>query len=114
MFTVECAIRKNGSSESENFLGSMTVADKAKIMRIIKRLANKGKIFNIQQFNKLDKKIFEFKHYQTRILMYYCPNYRFALTHGFYKKGKKAPKVEIKRANQIMNEYDKIREEMEL
>ena len=113
-YIVECAIRMSGSSESEDFLDSMTVPDRAKIMKLIKRLANVGRIYNKEQFEKIEGKIWQFKHYQTRILMYYLAGQRFALTHGYYKKGKRTPKPEIERANQIMNEYDEIRKGMEL
>ena len=112
-FTIECAIRKGGSSESQDFLDSMSIADKAKIIKVIKRLANVGRIINTEQFKKVEGKIWEFKYYQTRIFMYYCARQRVVLTNGFYKKGDKIPKEEIKRANQIMNEYNEIKGGME-
>ena len=108
-FTVECAIRKNGSSESKVFLDSLSKTDRAKIFRIIKRYADIGHIYNKQQFKKVEGKIWEFKHYQTRILMYNCGKQRIALTHGYQKKVKRIPRKEIERANQIMNEYEEIK-----
>ena len=109
IFTVECAIKENGNSESEVFFESLDDSNKAKIVRIIKRFADIGKIFNNEQFRKVEGPIWEFKNYQTRVLMYHCPNHCIALTHGFIKKGPKIPKKEIDRANQIKREYDSTR-----
>lgn len=111
-FIVECAIREDGSSDSKAFLDSMDIKKRAKIVKLIERFADFGVIHNKEQFKKVEGKIWEFKHFQTRILMYHCAIQCIALTTGFFKKGNKIPKTKIDRANQIMNEYNKIREGM--
>jgi phage-related protein len=82
---------------------------KAKIISIIKRFSDSGKIFNQKQFRKVEGRLFEFKYYQTRVIMYHCARGCIALTNGFSKKTKKTQKEEIERANRIMAEYDEIR-----
>lgn len=111
-FTVECAISAKGASESNDFLLGLDKKLKAKITAIITRFADLGKIVNSEHFKKVEGDFWEFKHYQTRIIMYYCEQGHIALTNGFIKKTKKTPKSEIERAKRIKTEYDKIREEM--
>lgn len=108
-FIVEYAIQKNGNSDGKTFIESLDVKLKAKIFGVIKRFADVGTIHNNQLFKKVEGKLFEFKHYQTRVIMYHCAKGRIALTHGFLKKSKNTPRVEIDRANRILVEYDEIR-----
>jgi phage-related protein len=108
-FTVECAIRKNGISESQGFLDGLDRSLRAKIVRIIKRHADFGRIRNKEHFRKVEGDIWEYKEFQRRILMYHCGPGHIALTHGFEKKGNKTPRNQIDRANQIMIEYNRIR-----
>lgn len=109
VYVVECAIRLNGSCESEAFLDGLDNKLKAKIVRIIKRLADFGHIRSREQFKKVEGEIWEFKEFQTRIPMYHCAPGCIALTHGFVKKTKKMPKSELRRAEQIMLEYNEVR-----
>jgi phage-related protein len=109
-FIVEGAISANGECESKVFLDSLRDAERAKIFKIIKRLADFGVIHNREQFKKVEGDFWEFKEFQRRILMYYLPNRRIVLTHGFIKKVDKIPKAEIDRAKAIMREYNKLRE----
>ena len=111
-FVVEGAVSANGECESKNFLDALGETERAKIFKIIKRLANFGVIQNREQFKKVEGEIWEFKEFQRRILMYYLPNRRIVLTHGFIKKIDKIPRAEIVRANTIRHEYNQIRERM--
>jgi len=110
--TVELAIRTNGTSESKTYIEGLATSEKAKIISIIKRFADFGTIHNKKKFKKVEGKIFEFKDYQTRVLMFHCGKNHIALTHGFTKKKDKIPRKEIDKANQIMAEYIQIREGM--
>jgi phage-related protein len=109
-FTVEGAISANGECASKVFLDSLGDGERAKIYKIIKRLADFGVIHNREQFKKVEGELWEFKEFQRRILMYYLPNRRIVLTHGFIKKGDRIPRAEIDRAQKIMHEYNQIRE----
>jgi phage-related protein len=110
-FIVECAIRSNGTSESETFLDNLSKPLRAKIIKIIKRYADVGWVRNSEQFKKVESDIWEFKEFQRRILMYHCARGRIALTHGFIKKGDRIPKTQTDRAKQIMLEYNQVRKD---
>ena len=109
-FVVECAIRSNSTSESKEFLDNLGTPLRAKLVKIIKRLADFGRINSREQFRKVEGKIWEFKEFQRRVLVYHCAPGCIALTHGFEKKSSgRTPRNQIDRANQIMLEYDEIR-----
>lgn len=111
-FIVECAIQENGTSPSLDFLNSLNARKKAKIFRIIKRFADFGSITNKDLFKKVEGELWEFKNYQTRLIMYHCGCGAIALTHGFTKKGQKIKKKHITRANRIKQEYQTIRKKV--
>jgi phage-related protein len=112
-FTVECAICLNGGCPSKEFLDSLDNANRAKIIKIITKFARDGKIWNKEQFKKIEGTDFwEFKSFQVRILMYHCSRGVIALTHGFKKKGDKIPEGQMERTRRIKEEYDSIRRGM--
>ena len=113
-FTVEYAIRGNGISESKDFIKHLDNAQKAKIIKIIKRFANIGKIWNKEQFKKVEGDIWEFKEFQIRVFMYHCAHGCIALTHGCIKKRKNILRSQIDRANKIKEEYEEVRKGMRL
>lgn len=111
-FVVEHAVRASGKSESKSFIESLEEAKRAKIEALIERYADRGKIWNKEQFKKLDGEIWEFKAFQIRVLMFNCERGRIALTHGFIKKKGRTPPSQIKKANDIMQEYMDVRKGM--
>lgn len=111
-FVVEFAIQLSGISDSYNFFQDLERKKKARILRVIKRYADFGKINNREQFRKVEGDLWEFKNYQTRIIMYHCTRGVIALTNGFIKKGDRIPPAEISRANRIKQEYDIKRKEI--
>ena len=67
-YSVELAITANGRCPGKKFLDDLSKLDKERILRIIKRLADKadkGKLANRQQFKKIEgEDFFEFKNFQ--------------------------------------------------
>jgi phage-related protein len=108
-FEVQCAVQQNGISQSYEFLTGLPNPLKAKITAIIKRYAEVGIIREDTKFKKLEGNLWEFKSFQTRVIMYHCARGVIALTNGFIKKTKRTPQSEIDRANRIKAEYDQIR-----
>ena len=108
-FTVEYAIQNNGSYEAEEFIDSLSIPDRTKIIRIIKYFAETARIFNDEKFKKIEGDIWEFKNYQTRVFMYHCATGCIALTNGVIKKSKKTPETDKERAIRIKEEYTIIR-----
>lgn len=103
------AQKRNGTCPAKEFLDSIGPPDWGKLDRIIKRLADKGKIYNIQQFRKIEPQIYEIKGGSKRLAGYFKPGY-FVLTHGFEKRGggksDKFPPSEKQKVTNIKKEFD--------
>jgi len=85
-YTIELAQTREGRCPGQDFLDNLTEAERARILRIIQRLADFGKITNREQFKKIADDFYEFKNYQTRMPCYYIKNRVIIITHGFVKK----------------------------
>jgi hypothetical protein len=106
-FTVVGAVRRNGTCPARDFLDSLPAEGRAKLMALIRRLADVGSITNREQFKKIENtEFFEFKHYQLRMPGYFRPGGVFVLTHGFVKKQDRIPPQELERAWAIRAEYE--------
>ena len=61
--TVELAVIANGRCPAKKFLNGLSKDDREKILRVIKRLADEGKLTNREQFKKIEgEDFFEFKN----------------------------------------------------
>jgi phage-related protein len=108
--TVELAITANGRCPSEKFLDGLSDLEREIILRLVKRLADKGKLSNTKQFKKVEgTEFFEFKNFQIRMPCYFHEDGRVIITHGFRKKGDSIPPEQIKRMKRIRNENEKRR-----
>jgi hypothetical protein len=107
--TVELAVTANGRCPAKEFLNGLSKEDREKILRVIKRLADKGKFLtNREQFKKIEgEDFFEFKNFQIRMPCYFHRAGRLTLTHGFIKKEDRIKPEEIKRMKRIRDEHEK-------
>jgi hypothetical protein len=106
--TVELAITSNGRCPAKKFLDGLSKLDREKILRIVRRLANEGKVANRQQFKKIEgEEFFEFKNFQIRMPCYFHTDGRVIITHGFIKKGDSIEPEQIDRMKRIRDEYEK-------
>lgn len=107
--TVVFAQKQNGTCPAKDFLDAVGPPDWGKLDRIIKRLADTGKIYNTQQFRKIETLIYEVKGGSKRLAGYFKAGY-FVLTHGFEKRGggksDKFPSSEKQKAYNIKKEFD--------
>ena len=107
-YTVELAITANGKCPAKKFLDGLPNVEREKISRIIKRLADKGKVANEKQFKKIeDTEFFEFKNFQIRMPCYFHTDGRVIITHGFTKKEDSIEPEQIDRMKRIRDEYEK-------
>ncbi len=108
LHTIELAITANGRCPAKKFLDGLSKVDMEKILRVIMRLAGKGKLANREQFKKIEgQDFFEFKNFQIRMPGYFHADGRIIITHGFLKKGDSIKPEEIDRMKRIRNEYEK-------
>lgn len=106
--TVELAVTANGRCPAKKFLYGLSKDDREKISRVIKRLADEGKVSNREQFKKIEgEDFFEFKSFQIRMPCYFQAPGRLIITHGFMKKEAGIKPKEIERMKRIRDEYEK-------
>jgi phage-related protein len=103
--SIELAVTMDGECPAKEFLDSLPVEKRAQIIRIIKRLADFGKIHHREQFKKIEDDFYEFKYYQIRMPCFFMPNQRVVITHGFIKKGDHIGEGQILRMKRIRREY---------
>ena len=116
LFTVELAQQASGRSKIHAFLTKKLDKRRlSKIIVLIQKYADTGKIINNQQFKKLrgQTRLSEFKDFQVRVLMYHYGPGLIVLTHGFIKRTDNTPQNEIDRGERIAKDYDKIRKGFE-
>lgn len=107
-YAIEFAITANGRCPGKKFLDDLSKSDREKILRPIKRLADKGKVVNKKQFKKIEgTDFFEFKNFQIRMPCYFHEGGRIIITHGFIKKGDSIEPEHIVRMKRIQDEYEK-------
>ncbi len=107
-YTVEFAVTANGRCPAKKFLNGLSKDDRGKILRVIKRQADEGKVTNREQFKKIEgEDFFEFKNFQIRMPCYFHRAGRLILTHGFIKKEPWIRPEEIERMKRIRDEYEK-------
>jgi Phage derived protein Gp49-like (DUF891) len=107
-YTIELALTANGRCPGKKFMDGLSKPDREKILRIVRRLANEGKVTNRQQFKKIEgEEFFEFKNFQIRMPCYFHTDGRVIITHGFIKKGDSIEPEQIDRMKRIRDEYEK-------
>lgn len=109
VFTIAYARDREGSYPGEQFFNALSLADKAKLMKLFEILGDHGKHSNEQKFGDLGDGLYEFKSFQIRMPFAYSSHEKgvVLITHGFIKKRDKAPPAEIERARRIFDEDQK-------
>lgn len=101
-----CATTASGKQPAQDDLDALSEKDRVRIQALFDLLADTGLISNKEKFKKLDgTDLYEFRNREIRFLCFWDAAGRLALTHMFRKGGQKAPKRELKRANDIMAEH---------
>jgi phage-related protein len=105
---VAYARRLNGKRPALDYIENLERDDQAKLARSFIKMAQVGRIQNLERFRKLggqSGKIYEFKiHPKVRVLCFQIGKTWF-LTHGFDKETGNTPPRQIERAENIMKEH---------
>ena len=108
LFTIEYATLTNGSVPGRDFLAQQDPRWQARVYSLYQKLGDLGAIQNREQFKKVSDQFWEFKAFQVRMICYFLPGRRVVVTHGFAKKKDAFDKREIRRAEAIKSEYERI------
>lgn len=106
---VEFYRNDKGKEPVAEFLDSLSLTTRAKIIRLIDLLSKKGVLLKEPYTRKVKGKIRELrvkdKEGAVRILYFSFTGKRFILLHGFIKKTNKTPKDDIEIAEKRMNDF---------
>lgn len=108
MFQVEFYEKENGDIPVENFLNSLDIKMRNKILMILNVLQEKGNQLREPYSKHLEDGIFEVRgKVSTDIsrVLYFYHNGKIIMTNGFVKKSSKTPKTEIALAKKYRKEY---------
>ena len=101
--------RENGSIPFMEFLGSLSPKMKAKILRDLDLLEEKGNTLREPYSKHLEDGIFELRTKLAsdimRSLYFFFEGNRIVITHGFVKKQEKTPPSEILRAKEYRADW---------
>ena len=101
--------KEDGTIPVENFLNSVNLKLRAKIVRDIKLLEEYGPDLREPYSKAVGKGIFELRTKQgsdiTRILYFFRQKNAIILTNGFVKKGSKLPKAELELAIKYKSDF---------
>lgn len=105
--------RQDGTSYFRDFIDSLPVKDKAKMLSTIEKTQEHGLLVaqKMEWVKKLDNNIYELRSKVgsniQRALYFQKVGNQYLITHGFTKKTQRTPKVEIERAKSIREKYTK-------
>ena len=98
-----------GNEPVKEFLNSLSLPAKAKMMRLIELLTERGVLLKEPYARHIKGKLRELRikdsHGAVRVLYFTYTGRRFILLHGFIKKTEKTPDREIKIAEKRMGDY---------
>ena len=89
---------------AREFVENLSVAEKAKIAQLFRKMADLGKLPNREQFKSVRGGICEFKKHQIRVFCFRKDD-RWIPTNGYKKKRNKLARAEVDRAERIMREH---------
>lgn len=108
-FTVEFYEDRQGKRPVEEFLLDMDIKMRAKLLRLLQILEEKGTQLREPYSKHLEDGIFEIRGKVgtsiTRVLYFFYYDGKIILTNGFVKKSQKTPGKEIQLAKKRRKEY---------
>ena len=108
-FEAEFYEKENGEIPVENFLCSLNIKLKVKIIGLISILEEKGNLLREPYSKHLEDGIFELRGKvgsdTVRVLYFFYYKSKIIFTNGFVKKTQKTPREEIKKAKEYRKDY---------
>ena len=108
-FDVIFYAKSDGSEPVKEFLDSLDIKMRAKVVRTIDILSQNGSLLREPYSKHLKDGIFELRAKVgtniSRVLYFFIMDNQIVLTNGFIKKTKKTPIAEIKKATDYRADY---------
>ena len=108
--------RVNGHDEFYEWLRTLPIKDRAKLLSVVNKTEKEGLLVaqNQKWVKKIEKNLYELRSKVStniqRAFYFHAEGNLFIITHGFTKKDQKTPTREIKHAIEIREEWRKVHE----
>ncbi len=106
-FVIEWFYDNNGKSDVLDFFEALDSVQKQKILHLVKRMGDAGKISDKTKFRNEGEKIYAFKPQPDRFLCFFFEGGKVIVTNAFVKRQDKLPTNQKNRALQRMKSYTK-------
>lgn len=104
-FTIEWFHDEKGKSDVLDYFNKLDDGQKRKLLYLVKRMGDVGKIVDTTKFNNEGDKLYAFKPQPDRFLCFFFKGRKVIITNAFEKKQQKLPKNEKERALKYMENY---------
>lgn len=108
-FEVDYYYKEDGDCPVKEFLDSLSIKMRAKLLRMVMLLEENGNELRAPYSKALEDGIFELRAQQgtdiTRILYFFVIGHKIIMTNGFVKKTQKTPQHEIELAKKYRSEW---------
>ena len=105
-FTVEWYFTAEGKSQSFDYFNRLDVQQQMKLLYLVKRMGDFGKIADKTKFNFEHDGIWAFKLKPDRFLSFFTSGKKIIITNAFEKKCKKLPRTEKDKAEKCRMDYE--------
>lgn len=105
-FVIEWYFTSHGESPALAYYNTLEKEQRVKLLYLLKRMGDAGKISDTTKFNNEGDQIYAFKPKPERFLCFFFKERKIILTHGFRKKQQKLPKNEKERALSLKEDYE--------
>jgi len=106
-FTIEWYYSKDGKSQPFEYFSKLDPSNQRKLLYLIKRIGDFGKISDKTKFMNENDGIYAFKPKPDRFLSFFTSGRKIIITNAFVKKSQKLPKNEKDLALKIKNDFNR-------
>ena len=105
-FTIEWFHDEHGHSEALDYYSHLPAPRRRRLLLLLKRMGDVGKILDKTKFRHEGDKIYAFKPQPDRFLCFFFIGKKVILTNAFEKRSGKLPKQEKQKALKHRAEYE--------
>lgn len=106
-YTIEWYFTERGKSHALDYYNSLNRDQRLKLLYLLKRMGDAGKISDTTKFNNEGDKIYAFKPKPDRFLCFFEKQGKIIITNAFCKKKQKLPKTEKEKALENKRDYER-------
>lgn len=105
-FTLEWYHDAAGTSEVREYFEALDEEQQLRLLYLVKRMGDSGKIHDKTKFRNEGDQIYAFKPKPERFLCFFCKDRKIILTNAFTKNQKKLPSREKDKAFKLKQDYE--------